>query len=85
MTDHRYYKRYNFESIRMEEYEVRRLYFRGRIGKISFSEEIIKPENTQSLGNKLRSIDYKVGFSLINSGQTIETEFLLEVKVPSLG
>jgi hypothetical protein len=57
ISDGRYYKRYNFESIVMQEYEVRQLYNRVRKSVLDFDEIRISigHKSTASLDNLLKA------------------------------
>lgn len=68
--DKRFYKRFNFESIMMEEYEIRQLY--GRKVK---SKLCIESWSTQELKNEenFEVIQYEI--QLLNVGDIVENEY----------
>lgn len=64
-SDKKYYKRYNFQSVPMEEYEIRELYFRNIISQTEF----------RKLQAQVREMIYKPLFSkMIN----LKSRFLIE-------
>tara|TARA_Y100000815_G_C13321810_1_gene492582 strand:+ start:188 stop:853 length:666 start_codon:yes stop_codon:yes gene_type:complete len=70
--DKRYYRRYNFESILMEEYEVRQLYGRKLKSKLSISRLIISihPENGQE--DETRFVFY---LGIENTGEALVKDY----------
>lgn len=80
--DNRFYKRYNFESVRMEEYEVRQLYFRQSKTQLRRDSVLINPRGSLQSGGKLQHIDFSLGFQVKNVGGTIENQYKLEIWVP---
>lgn len=70
----RYYKRYNFESVAMEDYEIRDIMFRARSPDMSISfHGMTTPKN---LGNRIYG---KLCFSMINNSQVSAKNVLISV------
>lgn len=63
--DHKYYKRYNFESVPMEDYEIRDVMNRRKapIVKPEFSHEIIEESQAKH--------EYKLKCKLVNTGSVL--------------
>lgn len=80
--DNKYYKRYNFLSAQMEEYEVRQLYYRQGKSKIIMDAILISPHGAAQSGGKLISVNFSLGFQIKNIGNTIENQYKLEAWIP---
>ncbi|MCD8403912.1 AlbA family DNA-binding domain-containing protein [Tenacibaculum finnmarkense] len=80
-SDKRFYKRYNFESVQMEEYEIRNLYNRNgksklKIGSVSSSGKAI----TKNINEK--NINFKtLYFNIENKSKTIERDYKLFIHI----
>ncbi|MBD0822647.1 AlbA family DNA-binding domain-containing protein [Aestuariibaculum marinum] len=73
-SDKRFYKRYNFESVQMEEYEIRDLYNRTSNTKLEFDNIITK------LGFQIEDeedVFKEMTFQVKNIGNAIETNYKL--------
>lgn len=81
-TDKKFYKRYNFESVEMEEYEIRGLYNRQE----KTSLEIVKPTIKLNPGALYasRPINFytDIEINIRNKSQTIEKLFKVEIRIP---
>ncbi|MEH6304668.1 ATP-binding protein [Olivibacter sp. CPCC 100613] len=75
--DNRYYRRYNFESVPMEEYEVRNMYLRANLSELDLSYRTIYQNNHTK--NK-HSITFE--FNVLNSGASIERFYKLILEIP---
>jgi len=80
--DKRYYRRYNFESIPMEEYEVRRFYSSEKrtileIGKNEFGIVTLNENHSRIIGVSL-------SFEVKNIGAAQENNLKLQVRVPAI-
>lgn len=76
-SDYRYYKRYNFESIPMEDFEVRDVMNRS---KYPLLEPIFHTQkHTDGAGKK----SYELKINLINRGSMVVTHFELEISLPA--
>jgi hypothetical protein len=83
-NDNRYYKRFNFSSEKMEEYEVQDLYFR----KNSADLDILKPKNTNayiqgSTGGRPSSIAISFELNITNNSVTPESLYKYEFFINS--
>ena len=67
----------------MEEYEIKNLYFKTSRTKLVIEDVVIKVGNKISTSNKLVRIGYSIGFPIKNISRAIETQYKLEVHVPS--
>lgn len=83
-SDKKFYRRYNFESVAMEEYEIRNLYSRTEKTKLKIVPPIVTGGPTGTQGNKYISYQPSIQFNVINEGQTIEKLYKLEIRIPRL-
>lgn len=83
-NDNRFYRRYNFNSVPMEEYEVRNLYFKQEKTNLILAppEVTISPGGTA--GGKILDLNLTMMFHIDNQGNTIEKLYKLEVSIPRL-
>lgn len=84
LSDKRYYKRYNFESVYMEEYEIRELYNKTGKTELKVSEIIISDNGINSQGGMPNEANYKLNFQICNYSNSIEQLFKLEIYIPLL-
>lgn len=68
----RFYKRYNFQSVEMEEYEIRQLYGRKLKSKLILGDCLISPLGNQDEPNKIK---YLIEASVINDGEIMEDQY----------
>lgn len=83
-SDNKYYRRYNFQSVPMEEYEIRNLYARILPVKLELQEPILITDGSSYERGNLRSIRYELGFRVKNIGNTIEKNYKLEIHLPKI-
>jgi len=77
-SDKRFYKRYNFESVQMEEYEIRNLYNRKDKRKLMINNITTLKQNDYENEGEYNEVEYhKLGFQIENIGRTIEKHFKL--------
>lgn len=81
-SDKRYYKRFNFQSVPMEEYEIRDLFNRKQKTEIEIGEILFVQGGSSSVAKQIRNIEYLLRFQIHNTGNTIEEKFKLEVYIP---
>lgn len=82
-SNKKFYKRYNFESVQMEEYEIRQAYNKTKNSKLEIDWPIIVNGTTGRAYNDLIDTgEYKLWFHTVNVGQILDKDFKLEVKVP---
>jgi hypothetical protein len=81
-SDNRYYRRYNFESPPMEEYEVRNLY--NRLQKTNLSIVELTSERREQIGGlgNIEYVSFELNVLVKNEGNSIEDRFKLEIKIP---
>lgn len=73
--DKRFYKRYNFESVMMEEYEIRQLYGRKLKSKLALGNiGIARVKNDDK-----ENYNYNIEVSVINEGEILEKDFKVNV------
>ncbi len=78
-SNKKFYKRYNFESVQMEEYEVRNLYNRKEKTKLVI-DNIVTATTTEKEGRGLDSITYwKLSFQIQNIGKAVEKDYKLTI------
>jgi len=71
--ENRFYRRYNFESVQMEEYEIRELYNRKSIAKLQ-----VEPfDYVKSVENEKTTLNF--AFHVFNEGQIPESSYKLNV------
>jgi len=75
--DKRYYKRYNFESVPMEDYEIRDVMNRGRVPIVEpvFAERYLSDFKDGKPG-------YELNVKLVNTGKVVIKHFRLEISLP---
>jgi hypothetical protein len=81
-SNKKYYKRHNFESIEMEEYEVRDLYYRHSFTKLKICDPIINVVQRSTVGLKYRELGMMVRIDIENISNLIEKDFKLEIRIP---
>ncbi len=82
-SDTRYYRRFNFKSVPMEEYEVRNLFNRIQGTTVIFNGLLISQRGSMKTGGLFKSVDYQVIFQIKNIGNTIEKNYKLEIVMPT--
>lgn len=81
-SDNRFYKRYNFFSVPMEEYEIRHLYNRKGQTQLKICEPIIQPRSSGASAQMVNWVDFSILFQIENIGKTIENQYKLEIQIP---
>lgn len=83
-SDNKYYRRYNFESVPMDEYEVRDKYY--RLGKTELSIVDVRAAKGSHAGVKgnYGYMDLKIDFLVKNVGNSIEDRYQMEIEIPSI-
>lgn len=81
-SEKKFYKRYNFEAVAMEEYEVRNLYLRQEKTELIISPLKIRGSSGNMQYRKFINYNIRIEFNIENIGQSIEKLYKLEVKVP---
>lgn len=88
-SEKRFYKRFNFESVPMEEYEIRDLYNRANFVNLEISEIIVEsggerwstnPSYHDRTSTRLQGVEFHLGFQIKNVGRSIEINYKLEVE-----
>lgn len=82
-SDKRFYKRYNFTSVQMEEYEVRNLYNRKEKTSLEIIIPKFKLESGGTSGGKPIDFGWRITIQIKNIGTTIEKHYKLEIQIPS--
>lgn len=75
-VDKKFYKRYNFESVQMEEYEVRNLYNRKEKTKLVIDCILLSPHEKIKDGKSYRDLR----FQITNIGKAIERDYKLIIE-----
>lgn len=81
-SDKRYYKRFNFQSVPMEEYEIRDLFNRKQRTDIEIGDILFIQGTSSSAAKQIRYVEYLLRFQVYNSGNSIEEKFKLEIYIP---
>ncbi|MEO6882892.1 MAG: ATP-binding protein [Bacteroidia bacterium] len=79
--DKRYYRRYNFNSVQMEEYEVRNLYFKKEKTQLKLASPEISIAPNGFYDKKIGKLKLKMIFHIENIGSTIEKNYKLEIAI----
>lgn len=81
--DNRYYKRYNFMSVPMEEYEVRNSYNRKQEVKLELGEVTVNRNISDNEMLKRKSFAYLINVNLLNSGKVPAKDYRLKTYLPN--
>lgn len=82
-ADKRFYKRYNFESVRMEEYEIRNLYNRKLNTELIIEDiDVDSQVNFTKSRGKLSYLGFNIKFQIKNIGKVIENQYKVEIAIP---
>ncbi len=82
MVDGKFYRRYNFQSIVMEEYEVRNLYMRQDKTELELVIPKFSARALRMQAGKLNQLELQIEFNILNKGETIEKYFKLDIQLP---
>lgn len=74
--DNRFYRRFNFQSVPMEEYEIRSLYGRKNKSKLEISLNMIYPVPSERYDEYF---NFSCEVNIINIGNVVETTYKLNV------
>jgi len=79
--DHRFYKKQNFQSIPMEEFEVRNTY--SRVNKSNLEIDDLFVGGASTTGNRLNpfKINVLISIPIKNIGNIIDKDFKLKIKI----
>ncbi len=83
--DNKYYRRYNFQSVPMEEYEVRNLYYMTHRTELEIVEVAIAGYgSTGTLKSGLHIITFNLQMKVYNSGKSIENNYKIKLHIPNI-
>ena len=82
-SDNKYYKRYNFESVPMEEYEVRNLYNRLQKTDLSIVDIISQPGALAGGQDNYAWANFEIKVLVKNDSNSIEDRYKLELEIPN--
>lgn len=71
--DKKYYRRFNFQSVPMEEYEVRNLYLRQKDSKVYAERIIVKPVITEY--NYVNDYLFNIEVQIVNDGNYVSKKY----------
>jgi hypothetical protein len=82
--DNRYYKRYNFASVPMEEYEVRESYNRKEKTELIIEDMLVTQNGRSGVqgGEFLRTVQFDLTFQITNLSKGIENQYKTEIYIP---
>ena len=80
MKDNRFYRRFNFASVPMEEYEVRWLYNQKEKTALEILDPIISGGGRLGQIGQLTHIDFHIAFQIKNISNAIEEKYKVELK-----
>lgn len=78
--DSRYYKRFNFQSVPMEEYEVRHAYERRQKVTLDFANFAVEITNAETWFDD-KQFEFKLIFHVTNVGRTMAQNYKLSVSI----
>ncbi|MBK8245559.1 MAG: ATP-binding protein [Saprospiraceae bacterium] len=70
--DKKYYRRFNFQSVPMEEYEIRNLYLRQRESKVYPETLLVKPDYEHTTDD---NYSFYVEIQIVNDGQFVSEKY----------
>ena len=83
MSGDRYYRRYDFQSVPMQDYEVRNLFEKVHNSELEINELLITPKgNSIGAQTSLISAAFDVSFQVENVSNRIEHHYKLELHFP---
>jgi predicted HTH transcriptional regulator len=80
-TEKKFYRRYNFESVYMEEYEVRRAYNQRSKTDLEIMEPLVEKKEYSSRASQINSISFLLTAQIKNVSNSIEELYKLELKI----
>jgi hypothetical protein len=83
-SDKRFYKRYNFQAVQMDEYEVRSLYNRQERTKLELLHPKIQTDIQGQKAGQPSNLKVNIQFNIRNNSQAIEELYKLEVRLPKV-
>lgn len=81
--NNRYYRRFNFESVPMEEYEVRNLFNRREKSEIQIENIQIQRDGFSSRGGTIMSRNYEITCNIRNYSNSVEKNYKILLGIPS--
>jgi predicted HTH transcriptional regulator len=79
-TDKKYYRRYNFKSVPMEEYEIRNMYNRNSYAEMDF-KSVWSNELEDTVEDDILSIRKEIFIHIENIGQSLEKHCKIEASL----
>lgn len=83
-SDKKYYRRWNFQSVAMKEYEIRNLYNRRSKTELRCNDITIGTGFANRSEGSIFEVRYPIHFDVENVGNEIETMYKLEIYIPRL-
>ena len=80
-SDKRFYKRYNFESVQMEEYEIRACYNRKEKTDLVINNVVQSKDPEFEYENEEKYVFIDLGFQVENIGKVIERDYKVRVSL----
>ncbi len=80
-SDKKFYKRYNFESVQMEEYEIRNLYNRKEKTKLLIDNIITTRTQVSENNENGKTTYWQLSFQIENIGNAIEKYYKLAIEL----
>jgi len=82
--DNKYYRRYNFQSVPMEEYEVRNLYYMTHRTELEIVDIAIAGRTTSGTPKSgIHNVTFSLKFKVLNSGKSIENNYKIKLHIPN--
>lgn len=81
--DNRYYRRFNFQSVKMEEYEVRNLFNRREKTELRIDSIQVKTGAMRKRRGEIEERRYKLICSITNDSNAVEKNYKIQLAIPS--
>ncbi len=79
--DKKYYRRFNFQSVPMEEYEIRNLYLRQRESKVYPEMLLVKPDYENLTDDKY---SFYIEIQIVNDGQYVSEKYKVACNISNV-
>ncbi|MDB5242040.1 MAG: hypothetical protein JWP57_2665 [Spirosoma sp.] len=80
--DKKYYRRFNFQSVPMEEYEIKNLYLRQRESKVYVDRIIVKPVDIHKRTHE--DYSFYIEVQIVNDGQFVSEKYKVACNISNV-
>lgn len=81
--DKPFYRRYNFQILKMEEYEIRHAYGRQGKSELMIDKVLCQSAGYAGRGSRVTDAKFLLRFQIRNVGSTIKNQYKLEISIPA--